>query len=213
MKALLLCFVLATSVETLSAQHYGGLYLSANWITHGDGTPFWRGVGKNLQSYDYSFGYSAGYQGLLMENRRISFSYGLQYAFQYMETSYSTDGISIGYPGKTYENVVRSRDELHSLEIPLTWRYNILKNRKLQPYVAFSTTSVIPLQTKRMFTHFDESQEEAPWSWGRGYSLFFDFGVGVNYKVNDWIFNVQTTVRPWNSWGKLGISFSVMKRF
>ena len=213
MKKLLLLLVIFTSFSSLSAQHYGGLYFSPTWTIHRDGTPFWRGLGENLQNFDYTFGCTAGYQGLLMENRRFSFSYGLQYAYQYMETNYYPNGASHIFPDRTFANVASKRETLYSLEIPLTWRYNILKNRKLQPYVSISTTSIIPLQRNMEFTYLDGSQEEAPKLDYAGYTLFFDLGVGVNYKVNDWIFNVQPTLRPWNYWGKIGVGFSVMKKF
>lgn len=213
MKTLLLFLAIFISVSSLSAQHYGGLYFSPTWTIQGDGTPFWNGLGNNLQTFDYTFGYTAGYQGLLMENRRFSFSYGLQYAYQFMESNYKPGGTGISFPSITYENVAGTRSEIHSLEIPLSWRYNILKNRKFQPYVSVATTSVFQLHTNMEITHLDGSQADAPWKGTMGYSLYFDLGVGVNYKVNDWIFNVQPTLRPWNSWGKLGVGFSVMKKF
>lgn len=128
------------------AQHYGGIYFAPNWVISGDGTPFWNKPSKNLQTYDYTFGYTFGYQGLIMPERRFSFSYGIQYSYQVVELKFHTpvkEWHDLNHGTYYYYGMKESR---HAIEIPATWRYNILKNRKIQPYVSVSTTLLIPIK-------------------------------------------------------------------
>jgi len=199
----------------VSAQHYGGVYFAPNWVTSGDGTPFWQNPDKNLRNYDYTFGYTFGYQGLLMEKRRFSFSYGLQYSYQFTEYQFQKPIEEYSPIGqRIYYDVAGIKETIHALEIPATWRYNILKNKKLQPYVSVAATFLIPLKTNRELIMSDESlQSFSTENYMTPFSMWFDLGIGVNYKVKNYIFNVQPTIRPWNSWGKLGVGFSIMKKF
>ena len=211
MKTGLLFLVIFTSVSSLSAQHYGGIYFSPNWNSSTINSSGYDVSGNYKTSLDYTFGYSIGYQGLMLGDRRFSFSYGLQYAHQYLP-SYNPSNLLTKYDPD--QNAIGIKKTTHSLEVPLSWRYNILKNKKLQPYISAGLTFRMPFKTSFDLLNSDGSEEGIPYQKNDPFSIFADFGIGLNYKVNEnLMISVQPTIRPWKDDGKIGIGFSIMKKF
>ncbi len=213
MKKLLIFSIFIISSQYTFSQHYGGLYVSPHWSTSGVYSGFWQNLGENFKNYDYSFGYSFGYQGLLMADKRFSFAYGINYSFESIEENYKSPK-DIGFAsGGIYNNIIIRRESIHAIEIPATWRYNITKGKKLQPYISLSTTFKFPIQSNMEFIDNNNEKYSMDSNSRHPFSTYFDFGIGVNYKINDYMFNIQPTIRPWNSFGRLGVGFSVMKKF
>jgi len=203
MKKLIVILIFTFSYHLSSSQHYGGIYMAPYSILNND----FGDSGNKSGQKKFTFGYTVGYQGLLRAKKRISFSYGMQYSYQYLENK------SYYASGQTTSNVITGRkEELHLLEIPATWRYNLNMGKKWQPYISISTTAVIPVAQKAYSISDDGeySKGDAP-----NYTPFIlpDIGIGINYTSKDWVFNVQPTIRPISIWKKIGIGFSVMRKF
>lgn len=69
----------------VKSQHYGGINIMPLWTKSGIQDSYWTGV---VKTEGYNFGYSFGYQGLIMADRRFSFAYGIQYTFKINEYKY-----------------------------------------------------------------------------------------------------------------------------
>ena len=95
MKYYLTIFLVISAANSAFSQHFGGLYLSPNWVLNNYDNSIWTKPLKNFEESNYSFGYSIGYQGLLLEDRRFSFAYGLNFDSYYLEYKYE-------YPDNTY---------------------------------------------------------------------------------------------------------------
>ena len=80
MKKLFVILLFTVSYHISFAQHYEGININPLW-TINNGSFY---TNSNAMK-DLTFGYSIGYQGLIMPQRRFSFSYGLQYAYQFIE--------------------------------------------------------------------------------------------------------------------------------
>jgi len=210
MKYLITFFILFLAHESSYSQHYGGVYFSPNWVINDRSGSYY--LGEDQNSYDLNFGYTMGYQGLLLENRRFSFSYGIQYGYENLEYRFTVP-FSIHQNESDYTDIASNIITLQSIEIPLTWRYNILKGKKFQPYVSVATTFKFPFNTRYDLTYTDGSHEQVNVEKNQPWSIYFDLGIGVNYKVKDFIINVQPTIRPWKKYGKIGVGFSIMKKF
>ena len=189
----------------LFSQNFIGIHYSPYWTLNNSFAGI--GVVENRQD-KFTYGYSVGIQGLTMTNRRISFSYGLQYVYQNLNNPYYYDFTDLNDPLLTAQG---RKEELYTIELPATWRYNFVKEGKLQPYISLSTTILIPISQKATITGTDGNRVEGELN----YTPFIlpDFGVGLNYKTENWLFNIQPTVRPFSIWKKVGVGFSVMKKF
>lgn len=189
----------------LFGQNYIGIQYAPYWTTNNS---FVLRDGIENQQDKYTFGYSVGFQGLTMSDRKISFSYGLQYSFQFLNNSNYYGYSELDDPLSSFKG---RREELYVLELPATWRYNLIKGSKLQPYISVATTIVIPIKQQATITKIDGSTEDGEIN----YTPFVlpDFGIGLNYKTEKWMFNLQPTIRPFSIWKKVGVGFSVMRKF
>jgi hypothetical protein len=105
------------------------------------------------------------------------------------------------------------RTTYHAFELPATLRYNLLKGKKFQPYIAAGVIMVIPLKTNYDLIGPGGSLGEIPYHKPDDFHMYLDLGIGVNYKVKDYIFNVQPTFRPGKRGGKFGAGISLIKKF
>lgn len=201
MKKLFVILLFTVSYHIASAQHYGGIYISPLWMKNS--VYFDSGQSENK---NYTLGYSFGYQGLIIPKRRFSFSYGLRYAYYFTEDNLKNENRS----SITGENIIGRNVEYRILEIPTTWMYNILKGKKIQPYISASATFIIPLSYK-IFSINEDGEKELFMSGQNGPIIAPDIGIGANYTKNNWIFNIQGTARP--MWHQYGVGFSVMRKF
>ncbi len=201
MKKLFVILLFTVSYHIASAQHYGGIYVAPTWTKNNS---YFNS--SQIDAKDFTFGYSVGYQGLIMPKRRFSFSYGLQYAYYFIEDNLKNENRS----ATTFKNIIGRKVEYRIMQIPATWRYNILKDNKFQPYISASTTLMIPLSHK-IYTINEDGEKELFLSFQNKIVISPDIGVGVNYTKNNWIFNIQGSVRP--LWEQFGVGFSVMKKF
>ena len=202
MKKLLFTFFFLSCINNVMSQHYGGLTFTPYAVENYNG---WRSYSETSSFYasgpNSTFGFAVGYQGLLMPERRFSFSYGLLYTYGYNEVTYVKP---------VFQNSIGYRVDMKSLQIPLWWRYNILKNRKWQPFIAISTSVNYALVSERTFYY----EDKPPWSStiNNGFFLSLELGVGVNYTTEKWMFTVQPTFG--GSYARqLGIGFSVLRKF
>ncbi len=74
-----ICFFISNAIIS---QHFGGLYFSLDRIPTKKNYWATEKTGNYFNDHHFSYGYSIGYQGLLMENKRVSFTYGLQYTLR-----------------------------------------------------------------------------------------------------------------------------------
>jgi len=198
-----LFYVLLSNI--LIAQNYVGVQYTPYWTLNNS---FVAHEGIENEQEKYTFGYSVGFQGLTMSSRKISFAYGLQYSYQYLLNKNFYGYSELDDPLNSYKG---RGEELHVLELPATWRYNFTKEHNFQPYVSVSTTIVIPIAQKAIITNIDGSTVDGEIN----YTPFIlpDFGIGLNYRKDQWLFNVQATIRPFSIWRKAGIGFSIMRKF
>lgn len=119
MKRILFSISLICSIYNVYAQHYGGLNLTPYAIENYSG---WRSnsiIYTRVFGPNSTFGFAAGYQGLIMPERRFPFSNGLLLTDGYNEVTYQKPEV--------YQNAVSHRQDMKSLQMPLWWRHNILK--------------------------------------------------------------------------------------
>lgn len=109
--------------------------------------------------------------------------------------------------------MVRNQFRVKAIEIPATWRYNILKNKKLQPYISISTTFRFPIHADQMIYFDNNSSTEIKSHLNESFGVYFDVGLGLNYRVKNWIFNIQPTFRPSTVAGDFGVNMSVIFKF
>jgi hypothetical protein len=202
MKKLSILIAFIGSLHAASAQHYGGFTFTPYAVENYNS---WRSAsyqGPEVTDIKTTFGFAVGYQGLLMPERRFSFSYGLLYAYGYNETRYE---------GPPYQyGTMAQRIDMESLQLPLWWRYNILKNKKWQPFIAVSTTVNYALVSDRTFTYDDRPPSSTVIN--NGFFLSPELAVGVNYITDKWMFTLQPTLGAAYA-RQLGLGFSVLKKF
>ena len=205
MKKLLIIFVITCSFDSAIAQHYGGItftpYALRNEVLN---------IGPTEGSWA-KFGYTVGYQGLIMPKKRFSFSYGFQYV------DFQTEGIYDPPKNVYFQDLeadltlLEQRDDFESLQIPLWWRYNILKNKeKWQPFLAISTTVDIPLTDQ--YTYYSLEYPPQVNDLNSPIGLTLDFGAGVNYYLEKWCFSGQLTYN-FDPFPRLGLGISAMRKF
>jgi hypothetical protein len=102
------------------------------------------------------------------------------------------------------------RVDMESLQLPLWWRYNILKNKKWQPFIAVSTTVNYALVSDRTFTYDDRPPSSTVIN--NGFFLSPELAVGVNYITDKWMFTLQPTLGAAYA-RQLGLGFSVLRKF
>ena len=202
MKKLLFTFIFLSSINNVMSQHYGGLTFTPYAVENYIG---WRSNSKiytHASGQNSTFGFAVGYQGLFMPERRFSFSYGLLYTYGYNEVTYEKPEV--------YQNAISYRQDMTSLQVPLWWRYNILKNKKWQPFIAISTSVNYALVSERTLYY----EDQPPWTSmiNNGFFLSLELGVGVNYTTEKWMFTIQPKIG--GSYARqLGIGFSVLRKF
>ena len=117
MKYYPIILILISLINSAFCQHYGRLYLSPNWVLNNYDNSIWTQPLKTIEDNKNSFGYSIGYQGLLLEDRRFSFTYDLNFDSYYLEYKYEYPDNTYTYGDITYDNIAGSRLTLKSLEI------------------------------------------------------------------------------------------------
>ncbi len=211
MKRLLILILFIGSMSNAIAQHYGGFTFTPYAVENNHSFSKYGAWSSNVKGNKLTFGYSLGYQGLLMPQRRFSFSYGLQYGRSYNEAQYDPPIYDYSDDRQIVSTTLGNRIDIESIEMPLWWRYNILKNRKkFQPFIAVSTTVVYNLKAQRT-TYYLDSPDRV-YDFDEGIGLNLDLGIGINYYTDNWLFTVQPTYSH-NYLRKLGIGFSVMRKF
>lgn len=211
MKKLLIIFAIACSFSNAIAQHYGGITFTPyavenNWSWFGNEL-----FNKGINSPKSTFGYSFGYQGLLMPQKRFSFSYGLLYNAAYNEATFDPPRVGYNYDLTETFTGIGSWIEVESIQAPLWWRYNILKNRnKFQPFVAVSTTIALPLKYEQTYYYLEKPPIINDFN--QGIELNFELGIGVNYYTDNWLFTLQPTYSA-SYFRKFGLGISVMRKF
>jgi hypothetical protein len=210
MKRLLFTFFFLSCINNVMSQHYGGFTFTP-YVMQGLFSDNNDGISSGSKAEKKSgFGYSAGYQGLIMPKKRFSFSYGFQYSDFYYEFYRKPQDIGFSDP-PTIEAVVGYRQDFKALQIPLWWRYNILKNKdKWQPYLALSTTFTIPLTEHLTYYLSESSPRIIDTRFGMGLSL--DAGAGMNYYHKNLCFSAQVTYSA-SYIRRLGLGMSVMRKF
>lgn len=211
MKRLLILILLIGGLNSAIAQHYGGISFTPYAVENNHSFSEFGRWRNDVKGSKLTYGYSVGYQGLLMPQRRFSFSYGLQYSRFYNEAQYDPPIYGYSDDRQIVSTTLGNRLDIESIEMPLWWRYNILKNRKkFQPFIAVSTTIVYDLKA-RSTTYYLDSPDRV-YDFDDGLGLNFDLGIGVNYYTDNWLFTIQPTY-GYNYVRKLGIGFTVMKKF
>jgi hypothetical protein len=214
MKKLLVILVLTCCIGSAMAQHYGGVTFTPGVLqaifskkTFG---PYESSEAVNASS----FGYTIGYQGLLMPKKRFSFLYGIQYTDFYYECNIDPPiGFTTYNPPNPSTDVMsdRFRQDFEAIQLPLWWRYNFLKNKeKWQPFVAISTTVTFPL--KEHFTYYSIDGDPMTNDSGFGIGLSLDVGAGVNYYLDKWCFSGQVTYSA-SYMSRIGLGISVLRKF
>ena len=117
MKYYPIILILISLTNSAFYQHYGGLYLTPNWVMNNYDNSIWTQPLKTIEDNNYFSGYSMGYQGLLLEDRRFSFTYGLNFDSYFSEYKYEYLDNTYTYGDITYNNIAGSRLTLKSLEI------------------------------------------------------------------------------------------------
>lgn len=211
MKKLFILILFIGGMSSAIAQHYGGFTFTPYAVESNHSFSKNNFGLSNAKGSKLTFGYSAGYQGLIMPQRRFSFSYGLHYSKFYEEEIYDPPIKDWFGDRQNVSTNLGNRRDIESIEMPLWWRYNILKNRKkFQPFIAVSTTVVYHLKNQRTTYYMDRPDRVNDLNYGFGLNL--DVGFGVNYYTDNWLFTVQPTY-GYNYVRKLGIGFSVMRKF
>ena len=100
------------------SQHYGSIVITPSWTNKGP-VYFYDDPEQHNKDFDYNFGYSDGYQGLLFAQKRISLTYGLQYSFQSQHSNFEYNR----------SNLTALKHKSHAINIPVSMRYNILKGK------------------------------------------------------------------------------------
>ena len=210
MKKLLFTFIFLSCINNVMSQHYGGFTFTPYAVENNNS--FYKDWRKPIITESkITPGFTIGYQGLIWPNRRFSFSYGLQYSNAYNQATYKTPYYGYNDDHQIISTNVGTRIDLESLQLPLWWRYNILKNKKgFQPFVAISTTVMLPMN----FTQTYYFLEKPPIvnDFGQGIKLSLELGIGVNYYTDKWLFTIQPTYSA-TYVRKIGLGMSVMRKF
>ncbi len=211
MKKPLFIIILTCCIGSAMAQHYGGVTFTPyavenNWSWFGNEL-----FNEGINSKKTTFGYSFGYQGLLMPKKRFSFSYGLLYSAAYNEATYDPPRVGYNYDHTEISTGIGSRIELESIQVPLWWRYNILKSgMKFQPFVAISPTLVLPLKYEQTFYYLEKPPIVNDFD--QGLEVNIELGIGVNYYTDNWLFTVQLTYNA-DYCRKFGLGIAIMRKF
>ncbi len=211
MKRLFILILFIGSMSSAIAQHYGGFSFTPYAVENNHSYSKIKFGLSNVKDSKLTFGYSVGYQGLLMPQRRFSFAYGILYSSLYNEAQYDPPHYAYSDDRQIVSTKLGMSLDIESIEMPLWWRYNILKNRKkFQPFIAVSTGVVYNLKARQTFYYLDNP--DRIYDFNKGLRLNLDLGIGVNYYTDNWLFTVQPTY-GYNYARKLGIGFSMMKKF
>ena len=207
MKKLLVLIFLLNLMFSAEAQHYIGVFYSP-YLTFNSSTDFGSAGGPAT-----TFGYGIGVQGLTRTQKRISFSYGLQYTYQYTSFPEYFEKTAALTSGRTLEqgDIVGYKEIIKLIELPATWRYNLTMNKKFQPYVSISPTLLYPFYYKMI--QIDGNGNEYTSDQIKYPLILPDIGLGANYKAGEWMFNAQITYRPVSILKRVGLSISVMRKF
>lgn len=211
-QALFLSFLILAN--TSFSQHFGGIFFSIDKIPTGKNSLVIPKTGDYLEDHEFSPGYSIGYQGLLMENRRFSFTYGVQYTFRSSVLNQFNGYVGCAVGNDLTIPILNKEEEWKLIEVPVGARYNILKSSKWQPYVSMAIVVNYPLFGNER--RYVEQSGEIYYEWEvkpKRIDGAFEFGVGLNYKAKNYIFNVQPSFRPIDGYAKLGVGFAVLRKF
>jgi len=203
MKKLLFIIILTCCIGSAMAQHYVGAFYSP-YLTINSVKPYGSAGGPAT-----TYGYGVGIQGLIRTEKRVSFSYGLQYTYQYL---YFPDYYAES-SGKELEpdDMVGYKEIIKLIELPATWRYNFTMGKKFQPYVSLSTTLLYPFYYKMI--QIDGNGNEYAMDQMKYPLILPDIGLGANYKAGEWMFNAQLTYRPFSILKRVGFGISIMRKF
>lgn len=207
MKKLFSSIFLLNLLFSAEAQHYIGVFYSP-YLTLNTSTDYGSAGGPAT-----TFGYGIGLQGLIRTQKRISFSYGLQYTYQYtyFPEFYKKTSSSTSERILEPEDIVGYKEIIKLIELPTTWRYNFTLNRKFQPYFSISPTLLYPFYYKMI--NIDGNGNEYSHDQLKYPLILPDIGLGANYKAGEWMFNAQITYRPVSILKRVGLSISVMRKF
>lgn len=208
-----ICFCISNAII---AQHFGGIFFSGDLIPS-DKHIVAKRTGSFIKDHHFSKGYSIGYQGLLMEQSRFSFTYGLQYTFRstYQDNYGAPYGCATGLENYKYEPV-RLEETWNNIEVPLGARYNILKVSKFQPYVSISFILTYPVIYDAKLINNSGAELPSHWfenNYKKRIDGLIEFGVGLNYRTKNYIFNIHPSIRQMELQGKIGLGFAILRKF
>jgi hypothetical protein len=211
MKNLLILFAFFCVAELATAQHYGGLYFSADYIPNRKNPASVQGD-DFFSENTFSWGYTIGYQGLFFQQSRFSFSYGLQYSYRpTYQDNLAGPGCLTGWnPHADFP--VRLEEEYRNIEIPLGVRLNILKSSKWQPYLSAGLIPTYLMKRSKRFI-YENGNSQTFENGNRRFDASIEAGAGVNYRLKKYLFNLHTSIRHLETQGKLAMGLAVMRNF
>ncbi len=180
-------------------------------------------TGNYFKDSHFSIGYTIGYQGLFMAQKRFSITYGLYYSYvtAYVDT-YNSGPTDIDItipPNITIIYSYKYEAKWNNIEMPIGVRYNILKGSKFQPYVSFNIIMIYPLTYDVKLVNVPSQAANNLWT-KANYEISLDgnveLAIGLNYRTDNYIFNLHPFLRPETINGfprKFGLGFAVLRKF
>lgn len=181
MKRLIPIFLLLSIFQIANAQHYGGLQFSTLFLKNTGQNFNWSVPEFTPEENETTIGYSIGYQGMIFPNRRFSLLYGINYVKTYVDNYNDFYYLNSSEPDPFKTGI---RTTFEDLELPVTLRWNIIKEAKFQPYISLAPTLLVPLKTERDFILSDGALESVQNNYNRGVAFHMDLGAGVNYHIS-----------------------------
>jgi len=142
--------------------------------------------------------------------------HGLQYAYKQNVKNYSgmlfcATGIDIS----TISPIIKKEEKWNLIELPIGTRYKILKSSKFQPYISVSFIPLYPLNYEVRQIDTDGKIVKANYqdeSIIKRFDASAESGAGLNYKLNQYIFNLHTYIGYVFNLSEVGVGFSVMRK-
>ena len=202
--------------QSLVAQHFGGLFFSSDHAIWKKYVAHEKLAGNFFEDHEFSWVYTFGYQGQFFQAKRFSFTYGLQYAYKQNVENYSgmlfcATEIDIN----TISPIIKKEEKWNLIELPIGARYKILKPSKFQPYISVSFIPLYPLNYEVRQIDTDGKIVKANYqdeSIIKRFDASAESGAGLNYKLNQYIFNLHTYIGYLFNLSEVGVGFSVMRK-
>ena len=210
----LLCFVLLAAIcLPAKSQHFGGVYFSSDFIPSPKSSILQKD--RYFNDHNFNWGFTAGYQAIVFQKKRISFGYGLQYSQRSTQEYYNGPWCATGL---TTETVIPMKldEHLKNIEIPLSVRLNILKTARFQPYASFGIILAFPIDYQATMTYSNGESEpytQKTDSFKNRLDGLLEGAAGLNYVQDKFLINLHLLVRHKETQGKLGIGLGITRKF